>query len=52
MNGCSACIHAAETDPQGKAAASYGAGYWCKQLKKPVETKEGSECQHWKYEDA
>jgi hypothetical protein len=50
MNGCSACVHAAQADPQGKPAAAYGAGFWCVQLGRPVESKDGAACTQWKYE--
>jgi len=47
MNGCSACKHADEKDPQGQSAASVGKAFWCKQLKKAVETREGAACPAW-----
>ncbi len=51
MNGCSACKHAAQSDPQGKSAAEYGKGFWCNKLSKAVDSKEGSNCSEWEYEE-
>ena len=51
MNGCSACAHAAPSDPDGKPASAHGANFWCSEFKKPVQTKEGSSCPSWKYEE-
>ncbi len=50
MNGCSACKHAAQEDAEGKPAAALGAGFWCKHLKKPVNSKDGSSCPDWAFE--
>ncbi len=50
MNGCSACIHAAEKDSDGKTAASFGASFWCSHFVKPVQTKDGADCEKWEYE--
>ncbi|MDH4231660.1 MAG: hypothetical protein OEW04_06475 [Nitrospirota bacterium] len=47
MNGCSACKHASEKDPQGKSAAAYAAGYWCNVLNKAVNSKDGCACPSW-----
>ena len=49
MNGCSACKHTSEKDPEGKDAASYGANFWCKAFGKPVNSKDGSACPSWEY---
>lgn len=51
MNGCSACKHAAPADGDGTAASSYGKGFWCKPLGKPVDSKDGARCGTWAYED-
>ena len=50
MNGCAACQHAAPADPEGKAAAAYGKGFWCGVLGKPVDAKDGAACQRWVYQ--
>jgi len=50
MSGCGACKKAAQVDGGGKTAASYGAAFWCNQLSKPVQVKDGSTCQSWEYE--
>lgn len=49
MNGCSACRHAAENDPQGVPAAVHGKGFWCISLGRPVDSKDGAECPKWEY---
>jgi hypothetical protein len=50
MNGCSACKHAAPADKDGKTAASYGKVFWCKLLEKPVDAKDGTQCEKWECE--
>ncbi len=50
MNGCSACKFAAQADKGGKPASSYGKGFWCNSLEKPVDPKEGAQCQTWAFE--
>jgi hypothetical protein len=49
-NGCSACKYAAQADKDGKTASSYGTGFWCKLLEKPVDSKDGTQCEKWEYE--
>jgi hypothetical protein len=49
MNGCAACKHTVDADPQGKQAAAYGKSYWCRPLAKPVDAKDGAECDSWEY---
>ncbi len=49
MNGCAACKHTTEADPQGKQAAAYGKSYWCRPLAKPVDAKDGAQCPSWEY---
>ncbi len=49
MNGCAACKHTAEVDPQGKSAATYGKSYWCRALGKAVDAKDGAQCPTWEY---
>lgn len=50
MNGCSACKHAAEKDPEGQPASQLGASFYCLHFGKPVETKDGSACPAWAYD--
>lgn len=50
MSGCGACKNAAQEDPDGKTAASYGASFWCKEFSKPVQVKDGATCEKWEYE--
>jgi hypothetical protein len=52
MNGCSACVHAKETDPQGQPAGAAGSGvnFWCLKLATAVATRQGSACEHWEYQ--
>ncbi len=49
MNGCAACLHAANADPAGKPAAAYGKGYWCAVLGKAVDARDGAACPKWEY---
>jgi hypothetical protein len=51
MNGCSACVHASNKDPNGREAGSYGANFWCLKLDKAVHTKDGAACPEWKYQE-
>jgi hypothetical protein len=50
MNGCSACMHAAEGDPAGTPASAHGKGFWCKPLARAVDSKDGGHCEKWAYE--
>jgi hypothetical protein len=50
MNGCSACKHAAQTDPDGRSPAEEGKGFWCQVLGKAVDSKDGAQCEKWEYE--
>jgi hypothetical protein len=50
MNGCSACKHTAPVDKDGKPASDFGKGFWCKQFEKPVDSKDGAQCEKWEYE--
>lgn len=50
MNGCSACKHIAPADKDGKPASDFGKGFWCKQFEKPVDSKDGAQCEKWEYE--
>ncbi len=49
MNGCAACKHAKDADPDGKPAAVYGKGFWCLAQSKPVDAKDGATCPQWAY---
>ncbi len=49
MNGCAACKHATNSDPQGKPAAGYGKSYWCQPLGTAVDAKDGAACPNWEY---
>lgn len=50
MNGCSACKHAVDKDPQGTPAAVLGNGFWCGVRALPVDSKDGAECERWEYQ--
>lgn len=51
MNGCSACKHAAEQNPEGKSAAALGGSFWCTHFNKAVNSKDGSACTSWEYSE-
>ncbi len=47
MNGCAACQHAKESGQGGEQPAAFGKSFWCSRLGKPVDAKDGADCDAW-----
>lgn len=47
MNGCAACRHVKEADPDGRSPAASGKSYWCSRFGKAVDARDGAACDGW-----